>query len=164
MFKVLKMRYIASVVMLVLANIIILVHAVVPHHHHDCRGADGFVFENELTCSCDESECGECHETDCHEHHRHTHHPFGNCKLHDLLSKLVLNTKDEKFLSASLQLPVFDFSNAGFQQIKMSVPETEVFVSKAVPANERIPDGTHCLSCALRAPPAALPIPYFKTI
>lgn len=154
MFKTLEMRRVISIVMIALANIIILVHAVVPHHHHDCRGIEGLVFENELTCSCNEGECRECHTSDCHRHRHRSQHPFGNCKLQDLLSKLVLNSRDEKLLVFSLQAPVFDFYNVDFQQINITVPEMELLVSGDVSRGEEIPLNESRNSNALRAPPA----------
>ena len=77
-------RHIAAKMMMVMAGCIILLHCVVPHHDHDdCCG--GLVFENELTCH--------------HDHHNHDcDHPDGCCKLQDLLSQLVISTKEDKWL------------------------------------------------------------------
>ena len=54
--------------MISLACAIIMLHAVVPHHHHDCCEAKGLVFETEVACHCESNH----HECD----HRHSHHPF----------------------------------------------------------------------------------------
>lgn len=77
-------RNIGAVGMIMAACFIIVLHSVVPHHHHDCWDG-GLVFENELECHCDH------HDHDC-DHHD------GCCKLQDLLSQLVISTKDDKWL------------------------------------------------------------------
>lgn len=82
--KVFGHRHIAAKVMMAAAWCIIMLHSVVPHHHHDCCDG-GLVFENELDCQCDH------HNHDC-DHHD------GNCKLQDLLSQLVISTKEDKWL------------------------------------------------------------------
>lgn len=69
---------------------IILLHAFVPHHHHDCCGESGLVFENELVCHCD------CNHEDCHHHDGESRHPYNTCRLQDLLSHLVLTHKDDE--------------------------------------------------------------------
>ena len=76
-------RYIGAKVLMAAAWCIIMLHSVVPHHHHDCCDG-GLVFENELECQCD------------HHDHENDHHD-GCCKLQDLLSQLVISTKDDKF-------------------------------------------------------------------
>ncbi|MBO4752805.1 MAG: hypothetical protein J5526_08730 [Bacteroidales bacterium] len=77
-------RYIGAKVLMAAAWCIIMLHSVVPHHHHDCCDG-GLVFENELDCQC--------------EHHNHDcDHHDGSCKLQDLLSQLVISTKDDKFV------------------------------------------------------------------
>lgn len=91
--------------MMCLACAIILLHAVVPHYHHDDCGAVGLVFENEMTCQCEneDSPYAEQHSLgNCCHHEHHSHHPFDNCKLQELLSSLVLNTKDSKIILAAL--------------------------------------------------------------
>ena len=81
--------------MISLACAIIMLHAVVPHHHHDCSEAKGFVFETEVACHC---EC-DYHECD----HRHSHHPFNTCWLEEMLSHLVISTYDETNYVAYIQ-------------------------------------------------------------
>ena len=144
--------------MIALATIIIMVHAVVPHHHHDCCEVAGFVFETELMCCCNENECPKCSTADCHEHHHHSQHPFDNCKLQDLLSKLVLNSDDKKFLSASLQAPLITLYSLDFQQIKIKVPEVEFFASNLDFWNENLPPEPQIYSHSLRAPPSVLSV------
>lgn len=78
--------------MVSLACAIILTHAVVPHHHHDCDEGGGFVFETELACHCHHDHSGCPDGKDC----GHSHHPFDMCKLADMLSHLVISTKDDE--------------------------------------------------------------------
>ena len=79
-------RNFAAATMMAMACFIIVLHSVVPHHHHDCCDG-GLVFENELRCT--------------HDHHNHDcDHHDGCCKLQDLLSQLVISTKDDKFFLA----------------------------------------------------------------
>lgn len=68
--------------MIVLACSIILLHAFVPHHHHDSGELHGLVYENELTCHCN-------HDND-------KEHEDGNCRLQDLLSQLVIGVRDDR--------------------------------------------------------------------
>ena len=82
-------RYIGAKVLMAAAWCIIMLHSVVPHHDHD-RCGSGLVFENELDCQCDH------HDHDC-DHHD------GCCKLQDLLSQLVISTKDDKFVLGGQQ-------------------------------------------------------------
>ena len=72
-----------------MACAIILLHAFVPHHHHDCKGEAGLVFETEVACHCHHDGCP---EGDC----GHSHHPFDMCKLAEMLSHLVISTKDDE--------------------------------------------------------------------
>ena len=69
-------------------------HAFVPHHHHDCADKVGFVFETEINCHYNHQH----HTHDCDEHH--SDHPFDICRLADMLSHLVLNTKEDDNLMA----------------------------------------------------------------
>ena len=91
------MKHLMQKIMVSLACAIIMLHAVVPHHHHDCCEAKGFVFETEATCHC------ECDHHDC-DHH--SHHPFSTCWLQDMLSHLVITTYDETSLVAFIQAEV----------------------------------------------------------
>ncbi|MBP5541731.1 MAG: hypothetical protein J6X88_08805 [Bacteroidales bacterium] len=84
------MRHLTEKIMVSLACAIILTHAVVPHHHHDCGDEGGFVFETELACHCHHDDCPD--GKDC----GHSHHPFDMCKLAEMLSHLVLSTKDDE--------------------------------------------------------------------
>lgn len=87
-----------------LAVSIILMHAMVPHHHHDCCGGRGFVFENEVACHCNgDYMCG----NDCCDHEG-SNHPLNRCRLQDLLSKLVISQKSDELLSVLKCVPVLD--------------------------------------------------------
>ena len=92
------MKHLVAKVMISLACAVIMLHAVVPHHHHDCCGEVGFVFENEMACHCDES----CHDMDCEHHHGHSHHPFDICLLQDMLSHLTLSNTDDRYYFTAL--------------------------------------------------------------
>lgn len=82
--------------MVSVACAVIMLHAVVPHHHHDCEEGAGMVFETELYCHCD----SDCDHHDCDP--QHSHHPFDICLLQELLSHLVFSTSDDHFSMASL--------------------------------------------------------------
>ena len=80
--------------MIMVACAIIMLHAVVPHHHHDCHDVKGLTFETEVACHCDLD----------HNHHNcehHSHHPFNICLLQEMLSRLVISTSDDHFASAA---------------------------------------------------------------
>ena len=79
--------------MVSVACAIIMLHAVVPHHHHDCCEAKGITFETELACHCD------CDHHDCNHH---THHPFNICLLQEMLSQLVISTSDDHLTTAAI--------------------------------------------------------------
>ena len=143
------MKNLTAKIMVVLACAIILMHAIVPHHHHDCEGEAGFVFESELTCHCDHDGCR--HEEG------HSHHPFDNCKLADMLSHLVLTTKDDEMaFSLSLKADEHDLPDmmaAISQWVTLSLMETSDRAPHhpfAVPILQTPLVG----SLALRAPPA----------
>lgn len=88
------MRHLLAKTLTTLACAIILLHAVVPHHHHDCDGEVGIVFETELGCHHHHP-----HHADANgECNHHSDHPFDICRLADMLSHLVLNTKDDEQL------------------------------------------------------------------
>lgn len=60
----------------------------------------GIVFESEVNCHCSDACCEE-HDhshSDCCHHDGDSKHPFDLCQLQELLSHLVLNTKDDKVL------------------------------------------------------------------
>ena len=89
-------RNYGAIAMIAVACSIILLHSVVPHHDHDCCG-NGLVFENELSCRHDH------HGHECGRHDHDSDHHDGSCKLQDLLSQLVISTKDDKFVVSSIQ-------------------------------------------------------------
>lgn len=84
--------------MTILACAIILLHATVPHHHHDCADLAGFVFETEINCHCSHEHHADGRSHDCDDHH--SDHPFDICHLADMLSHLVLSTKEDDNLFA----------------------------------------------------------------
>lgn len=90
------MKHLTAKIAITVACAIILLHAIVPHHHHDCADEVGFVFETEINCHCSHQH----HTHDCDEHH--SDHPFDICRLADMLSHLVLNTKEDEHLMATV--------------------------------------------------------------
>ena len=90
------MKQLAAKILVTLACSIIMLHAFVPHHHHDVEGGSGMVFETELGCHC--------HEGGVHDDgdHRHTHHPFDICLLQEMLSHLVLSTSEDQHTLSAL--------------------------------------------------------------
>jgi hypothetical protein len=92
------MRHLTAKIMITLACAIILLHAIVPHHHHDCADVVGFVFETEINCHCSHQHHSHDCNHDCDDHH--SDHPFDICHLADMLSHLVLNTKEDDNLIA----------------------------------------------------------------
>ena len=88
------MKHLVAKIMIMVACAIIMLHAVVPHHHHDCHDVKGLTFETEVACHCDLD----------HNHHNcehHSHHPFNICLLQEMLSRLVISTSDDHFSSAA---------------------------------------------------------------
>ena len=87
--------------MISLACFIILVHAFVPHHHHDFDNSVCFVFhsshhDDSHTCGSDA-----CDFSDGCRHEDKS--PFELCKLQELLSCLVLsNREDDDFLCVQM--------------------------------------------------------------
>lgn len=112
------MKQLLGKIMMFLACAIILVHASIPHHHHDTYCTSGFVFENELTCqSCGNELCNCINDGElcCHEHNDQSHHPFNRCKLQDLLSQLVLNNDEEKLMQFTLRPNLIPILLFGYQ-------------------------------------------------
>lgn len=77
--------------MMVLACAIIMLHAIVPHHHDDCCAAPECFFF---------SEHHHHHAEHGDEHHGHA--PFDMCQLQNLLSHLVLSTRQEGAVLADI--------------------------------------------------------------
>ena len=89
------MKHLMAKIMVFVACAIIMLHAVVPHHHHDCCEAKGFTFETELACHC------HC-DCDHHDNDHHSHHPFNICLLQEMLSQLVISTSDDHLTAAAI--------------------------------------------------------------
>ena len=87
------MKHLVQKAMISLACAIIMLHAVVPHHHHDSCDAKGLVFENEVACHCD---------YDHHDADHRSHHPFNICLLQEMLSHLVFSTCDDHLSSTAI--------------------------------------------------------------
>lgn len=140
-FNIHEIKQILSIAMVSLSCLIILVHAFVPHHHHDCEEEMGFVFENEMACHCD---------ADCDHHHDHdgaSHHPFDICKLQELLSHLVLTTKEDEstwVVAADIELP---------ELLNIEVPVFDLVPRQTRTIRTELPPDPLLSFSALRAPP-----------
>ena len=101
---------------------VILLHAMVPHHHHDCADEAGIVFETELNCHCNHQHYSHDCSNDCDEHH--SDHPFDCCRLADMLSHLVISNKeDEHLLAIAIQGEMSDLMAALLpESMVVSVP------------------------------------------
>lgn len=138
-----RLRLLIPRLSVVLACGIIMLHVVVPHHHHDCAEGVGLVFENELACHC--HDVGDAPDGDSGR----SHHPLDGCGLQHLLSQLTL-ASDEKWghalLVAAFCLPtVFDAAEDGSS-----------FCARIRPTGPRVtlPPGSQGAQPPLRAPPA----------
>lgn len=101
------MKRLSAKIMITLACAIIMLHAIVPHHHHDCAEEVGLVFETELNCHCSHQHQTHGCTNDCDDHH--SDHPFDFCRLADMLSHLVLNTKaDEHMMAQAVKAEAHD--------------------------------------------------------
>ena len=129
-------------IFITLACVIIMLHAVVPHHHHD---------------GCGEVECFFC------EHHHHGHdddHGHGGlfdlCKLQDMLSHLVLTTKDdETYFAALVKAEAHELFVLAMpaQLFVMTAPERAAIIPWGLPFTAAIPSAPVSGATSLRAPP-----------
>lgn len=97
--------------MMVAACVVIMLHAFVPHHHDDC--------------------CGEveCFFFSAHHHSHQNHadeHPSDACKLQDMLSHLVLSTRDENTLLADIM------ASEAQDYLQLYVPDMQCVLPLAV--------------------------------
>lgn len=136
--------------MMYVAVVVILLHAFVPHRHHDCDVEVGLVYESEVACHCDDL-CGVDH--DCHEHS--SHHPFDFCKLQDLLSHLVISNKlEETYLALNQMTEVDLFIDLNI----VALLQSDLLQSSGVPACfvrylQFLPHAPRLDCRLLRAPP-----------
>ena len=122
------MKHLTAKIMITLACAIILVHAIVPHHHHDCADERGFVFETEINCHCSHQHHPHDCNNNCNDHH--SDHPFDICRLADMLSHLVLNTKeDDNLIAWVVKVEVHNILTAAIPSmgIPISTAESEHF-------------------------------------
>ena len=139
------MKHLTAKTMIILACAIILLHAIVPHHHHDCAGLVGFVFETEINCHCSHEHHAHDCSHDCEDHH--SDHPFDICHLADMLSHLVLNTKeDDNLLAMVVKAEVYNLFLAVMPTIDAAIKAPESGL--ATLANPDKP-------CSLPLPPLA---------
>ena len=140
------MKRTAAIIFLILANFIILVHAVVPHHHH--YHDDIYYIHNHADDCCNSSIFFSLtHDSDdCS--HDDSEKDF--CKLQDLLSKLVLNTKEREAFITALEA---DFQDYYIAQLLMSDMEQEVEQHTYKPYIFYLPHSEVVALPLLRAPP-----------
>ena len=152
--KYLVMRNAVAKIMSLLACSIILMHAFVPHHHHDCEGGMGIVFEDEINCHCD---CDHHDHHSCAHHHGGSHHPFEVCLLQEMLSHLVLSTNDdEQYLAALIQAEAQAFFTLAEPVVSLGLEAPIVLVQDFRRASDSVPRLTAPVlgAYALRGPPA----------
>lgn len=132
-----------AIVFIILANFIILAHAVVPHHHHH----EDIYFHNDKDCCNSFILFSLGHDADdCS--HDDSEKDF--CKLQDLLSKLVLNTKEREAFITALEA---DFQDYYIAQLLMSDIEQEVEQHTYKPYIFYLPHSEVVALPLLRAPP-----------
>ena len=145
-----SMKHLLAKIMTTMACAIIFLHAVVPHHHHDCGEESGLIFETEITCHCS------------HHHHsddgnEHSDHPFGICHLADMLSHLVLNTKeDEQLFSLLVKAEAHDLLSVALPATGLTCCEPVCHRRLYYPVDRTPALPVSPLACGqgLRAPPA----------
>jgi hypothetical protein len=137
-----------AILFLILANIIILVHAVVPHHHH--FGNEVFSHSSADCCHHEFSLLSlGCENDDCSTNDSENN----TCRLQDLLSKLVLNTKERESVAHAVESDYQDYYIASW-----SLPNTALYLeAKAMmynPYTFHLPSIQAFAEPSLRAPPS----------
>lgn len=102
-----KLRRIIAILLMSLANILILAHAAVPHHHHD-----GMVFFSMHHSGCESEASDNCASHCCHDEetdedqtsHRHNHE---SCDLFQIVERDGRSISDDfTTFTADYDLPV----------------------------------------------------------
>ncbi len=125
-------------VMVFAACAIILLHAVVPHHHHECCG------ESDIFHACEH-----------HDGHDHESHPFDTCMLQEMLSHLVISTRDDQNEQAVVAQPLTQALMPVWTDMGAALDEPLACpVRFPHGASVPLPKGTANPSSPLRAPPA----------
>ena len=135
-----------AILFIVLANFIILAHAVVPHHHHH----EDIYFHHNAGGCCNSSVLFSFthNDDDC----SHNDSERETCKLQDLLSKLVLNTKERENFIAAVESDFQDYYIANLFLSDTDVLQ-EVTYTKYRQYNEHVPKSCVETCLSLRAPP-----------
>ena len=135
----------AAILFIMLANFIILAHAVVPHHHHH---EDIYSYHDTGCCNSSILFSLTHDDDDC----SHDDSERETCKLQDLLSKLVLNTKERESFVAAVESDFQDYYIANLLLPDIDVVQ-EVSHTGYRQYNEHVPEN-HAATCPLlRAPP-----------
>ena len=141
------MKKTIAITFLLLANFIILVHAVVPHHHH----YDENIFHHNSDC-CETDRFSLACEEESHNHNDDSQKD--TCMLQDLLSKLVINTKEKESLAHVVESDIQNYYIADLfivdSNIEQPMKET---VSEYKPYRLQLPSNEVLSSPSLRAPP-----------
>lgn len=138
-------------ILVLLACSVIMLHAFVPHHHHNFEAGGGLFFDAGMGCQCD----GGCHHpgSDCHHH---THHPFDICLIQEMLSHLIISTGDDQWSLSELivaeanNFVMLDFCNVQFDFSGLAVVGLPF---RWLPEVVRISIGPMLGATLLRAPP-----------
>lgn len=135
----------AAILFIMLANFIILAHAVVPHHHHHED-----IYSHHDTGCCNSSILFSLthDDDDC----SHDDSERETCKLQDLLSKLVLNTKERESFVAAVESDFQDYYIADLLLYDIDIVQVLAY-TRYGQYNEHVPEN-HAVTClSLRAPP-----------
>lgn len=137
---------------LILANIILLVHAVVPHHHHE--GTVCFETHDGHSCSNHDRDHGHYHNHNHDHSHNHDHNPdqdTSSC----LLKTEALLQKGTQW--KDIQCPEFQKIQAYFLPSSFHTLNPDILVSLREIFKHPLPPDLYVsqalASCGLRAPP-----------
>lgn len=135
-----------AIVFIILANFIILAHAVVPHHHHH----EDIYFHHDKDCCNSFILFSLGHDADnC----SHDDSEKETCKLQELLSKLVLNTKERENFVSALESDFQDYYIADLLLPTVGmIPQ--IYKVKYRPYYVALPQSRGISSPSLRAPPS----------
>lgn len=144
------MKRFIAISLLFCANLIILAHNVLPHHHHN-----GMAVSLQLLDRHDHDtrhEHHHHHDADHHESHNHQNESNSeNCLLSNLLSRLVINDKDENSgFEADAQLVSWLAILPNFSDHKIVIEGDWIGHRPYVLLKHSLPD---VFSNGLRAPP-----------
>lgn len=137
---------ITAKMMMILAWAIIMIHACVPHYHHDQHNVRGLVCESDMGCDCD-------HDFACCDHHHHDD-PISTpnrCSLEHILQHLI-PVRHQCLNETQLDvIQLFSETTADLSIIDPSV--SALRDNKHVPLSTLLPHGGWPTTALLRGPP-----------